>query len=343
MLCIYLSSEPIRFWVEETGVDCIITQDYEEWAQYSGRRVAMIEIINFDDDTHDMVSRACADADLAVLFMPEFITDQWCREFDLEHVVFFLPGFLKTPLLRSRQEFLPYFFWATCDFYHTYPELLSVLRPYDIKQKHFDVLLGRQKPHRDIIWRDIDRQDNIVTYFPTAQDLDITSYDEQSFIWPSEVTERPDHPVNMTTQELIINGTIVSLSQVIPTDIYNRSCYSLVAETQWENGWSFFTEKIAKPMLARRLFLVASGQGYLANLRRLGFRTFEGVIDESYDQEPNCDIRMQMVLEQAKILSAMDQRTVLDQVQDITEHNFSLMHDTQWQSSMIDRLKHYLM
>jgi hypothetical protein len=75
----------------------------------------------------------------------------------------------------------------------------------------------------------------------------------------------------------------MSLSQVIPLSIYNQTAYSVVAETNYDNNYIFNTEKIVKPILARRLFLVVSGQHYLRNLRSLGFKTFDGIIDETYD------------------------------------------------------------
>lgn len=95
-------------------------------------------------------------------------------------------------------------------------------------------------------------------------------------------------------------------------------------------------------MLAKRLFLVASGQYYLRNLRDFGFHTFDGVIDESYDYEPDLETRVNMMLEQARKLSDMDYDSVIKQVQPVLEHNYFLMTQIGWQSNMIQRLLAFL-
>jgi hypothetical protein len=95
-------------------------------------------------------------------------------------------------------------------------------------------------------------------------------------------------------------------------------------------------------MLAKRLFLVASGQYYLRNLRDFGFQTFHGIIDESYDYEPDLEKRMSMVLEQTRLLSGMDPDTVAKQIQPILDHNYCLMTQISWQSNMIQRLLAFL-
>ena len=46
-------------------------------------------------------------------------------------------------------------------------------------------------------------------------------------------------------------GKLVSLSQIIPVDIYNSTAYSVVCETNYDNHYSFYTEKIVKPIIAK--------------------------------------------------------------------------------------------
>jgi hypothetical protein len=134
----------------------------------------------------------------------------------------------------------------------------------------------------------------------------------------------------------------VSLSQIIPREIYQQTHYTLVAETQNENGFSFFTEKIAKPILAKRLFLVASGQYYLRNLRDLGFHTFGDIIDESYDHEPNADRRIKMLLKQVDYLCSQDPQDILSRAHSILEHNYYVMTHVDWQGSIMKKI-HELM
>ena len=206
----------------------------------------------------DAINEIVSWSDHAMIFSPEFISDDWCQTFDLSCVTFFLGGRLNWPLRQARAQECLYFFWSTCDFYRCKPELL-VIDDRD-QTLMFDVLLGRRKPHRDHIYNNIDHDTNWITYYPTDQDQDITQYRDNEFVWPSDVLDRPRQEITLSVQEVKVDGVIVSLSQILPREIYAKTRYSVVTETLTDNGWSFFTEKIAKPILAKRLFLVASGQ-----------------------------------------------------------------------------------
>ena len=50
-----------------------------------------------------------------------------------------------------------------------------------------------------------------------------------------------------------------------------------------EEDQCHLTEKIFKPMMLEKPFVVNGTKGYLKELKRLGFKTFSDVIDESYD------------------------------------------------------------
>lgn len=340
MDCIYLQTTQSKYWIEKTGHSCHVTNDLVYWTASTDRRVSVVEVLNFDSATHDLLDHCCRYGDLVFVVIYEFISDQYCQEFDLPNVVFVLNGCLNWQPEYARMIDGMYFFWSTCDFYQRFPELLESLN--GPKDRVFDVLLGRRKLHRDWIYNSIDRDQNIVTYFPEYQDLDIRGYDQTQFQWPTDVLPVPNDPVDLTVQEVTVDGVIVSLSQIIPRDIYRRTCYTLVAETVCDNRWSFPTEKIAKPLLARRLFVVYAGQYYLRNLQNMGFHTFGAVIDESYDNEPDPRRRMDMVLEQVEKLQKIDYARVLEKINPIVEHNHYLMTHMDWQQCMIDSMRFIL-
>jgi hypothetical protein len=64
---------------------------------------------------------------------------------------------------------------------------------------------------------------------------------------------------------------------------YQHTWFTLVSETAFEYPYSFRTEKIWKPILAGHPFLVCANTGFYRDLRNLGFRTFDRLIDESFD------------------------------------------------------------
>lgn len=236
----------------------------------------------------------------------------------------------------ARSEFHYYFFWSTVDLYQRRPYILKLLDP-DPDRRGFDALLGRRKSHRDLVYDRIDHDRNVVTYFAQGDPGDVAQ--SQQFIWPELILPRSTGPVSDTTDEIMVDGVVASLSQVMPIEIYNRTAYSLVCESQCDNGFSFFTEKIIKPMIARRIFVVFSGQHYLRNLRELGFRTFDGIIDEGYDDILRMEDRGQAVLDLVQDLQDRDPQELYQQAREILDHNYQLVMGTDWQQVMCDVIK----
>jgi len=141
-----------------------------------------------------------------------------------------------------------------------------------------------------------------------------------------------------TIQTVKYYGISITMSQIVPFKIYNQTYYSLVAETNAVNSFNFYTEKIVKPMLAKRLFIVIAGQNYLKNLRTFGFKTFDGIIDESYDYEINDEIRWHMALDQLQYLCKQNPQEVLNKIKDVVEHNQQLILNTNWYENFRQQL-----
>jgi hypothetical protein len=65
---------------------------------------------------------------------------------------------------------------------------------------------------------------------------------------------------------------------------------NIVLESQFDvdqSGGAFVTEKTFKPIKHGQLFFIAGGAGSLQQLRDLGYRVFDAILDNSYDLEPN--------------------------------------------------------
>ena len=336
MLNIYTETEQSEYWLSQTDfTDYKTTRSLEEW-MYLPNRVAIVEIRDFDEKTYQLLSELVGISNHLIVFVHELIDDAWIKEFDRPWVTFFIAGVLNYQTKNSSVYFHPYFLSSTVAFYRAHPKVLAQL---DSKPTmRYDVLLGRRKPHRDQIFDKFDSAHNVVRYFPDYEDLDIRQYTTEQFEWPS-ILPPPDDPITTTAQEVRVLGTVVSLSQIIPIDIYNRTCYSMVAETEVNNSYSFFTEKIIKPILARRLFVIAAGQYYLRNLRSLGFRTFDGIVDETYDEIEQIDARIAAACCAANSLEKVSDQTLL---QDIVEHNYQHLMSTDWNGQMIQQLEKVL-
>ena len=223
-------------------------------------------------------------------------------------------------------------FHTSSFFYKEYlPELLHRIEYKKPKEHAFDVLLGRKKPHRDFaynyIQRNLHSRDYIMRYFNNVEPILYEDDDHWTF---EHRGVKSDGPKKWTVETVEYYGYRMSMSQVLPVEIYNKTAYSIVAETNAENFYTFFTEKTAKPIIARRLFVILAGKGYLAELHRLGFNTFDGIIDESYDTIENHTDRYEAVMKQVEWLCQQNQIEILKKVQPIVEHNFQVMMTTGW-------------
>jgi hypothetical protein len=77
------------------------------------------------------------------------------------------------------------------------------------------------------------------------------------------------------------------------------------------------TEKIFKPIVANRPFVLLAAPGNLEYLRGYGFKTFDQWIDESYDHEPNHDKRLAMVAEEIQRLCSMSPAALQDMLEEM--------------------------
>lgn len=103
---------------------------------------------------------------------------------------------------------------------------------------------------------------------------------------------------------------------------YIDTYFSLVTETVCaESMYSFRTEKIAKPLAMGHPFIVASTPGFYRDLRQLGFRTFDHVIDESFDSIQNAQDRMDRVTDVVADLCDQDLTSFLSACEDVCKYN----------------------
>ena len=104
-----------------------------------------------------------------------------------------------------------------------------------------------------------------------------------------------------------------------------ESLLYLVTETVATGCRHHLTEKTFKPIALGMPFIIVSTQGSLKYLRSYGFRTFEGIWDESYDDAED-DVRIQRI---ASLLRSLDElpvdakQNLFDQCLEVIEHNWN--------------------
>lgn len=115
------------------------------------------------------------------------------------------------------------------------------------------------------------------------------------------------------------------------TYLMQESAINIVLEThiiEQSNGVTL-TEKTYKPILINRPFIVYGIPYILDMLRKEGFKTFNGIIDESYDtivDENDRRIAIVNEINRINLLPKADFDTLLEKCENICAYNFELAH-----------------
>jgi len=189
------------------------------------------------------------------------------------------------------------------------------------KPKIFDALLGIAKPHRIFVFQKLVESDLLdQTFVNLHGTLNYTSPDMAEY-------DDPNITAHARTQsQALVNGLPHGMSLSIPLKIYQHSWYSIVAETNASFS-NFISEKTAKPIFEKKIFVLFGASGLLAQLHSMGYQTFHGIIDESYDNEPDDIKRWTMAFEQVKKLAGSDHVHTYYKAQDVLNHNHQHMCD----------------
>lgn len=144
----------------------------------------------------------------------------------------------------------------------------------------------------------------------------------KKFKFPKITTSLPT--MYLDTDDLVVNRVGVSTS----TDtFFENSYFSVVTETTYFNDESvFLTEKTFKAIGMQHPFILVTVPGSLKYLKQLGYKTFEGIINEDYDQEWDDTKRMSMIVDEIERLSNLNKTELsafLKESKLICTHNFN--------------------
>jgi hypothetical protein len=111
---------------------------------------------------------------------------------------------------------------------------------------------------------------------------------------------------------------------------YRNSYFSVVTETHGETKKypSFLSEKTFKAISHKHPFIVVSTTGILHMLRQLGYKTFNGIIDESYDEIEDDVERLTMITNEIERLCNLNEEQLIEfkqQALEIVEYNYNLL------------------
>lgn len=130
-------------------------------------------------------------------------------------------------------------------------------------------------------------------------------------------------------------------SATISVEDAQNTAIHVVAETLFKDSKIHVTEKTFKPMVMKQPFIIFAGPGTLQYLKDYGFRTFDRIWDESYDQEPNHDKRLEKIINVIKYLSRKSDkefRDITDKCWEITDHNHRHFFSDAFEDMLLNEL-----
>jgi hypothetical protein len=102
---------------------------------------------------------------------------------------------------------------------------------------------------------------------------------------------------------------------------YVDTYFSVVTETVFDYPYSFRTEKIWKPIAMGHPWIAVANEGYYRDMRNLGFRTFDSVIDESFDLISNSQDRIERITQVVNDLCQQDLASFLKECYNTCKYN----------------------
>jgi hypothetical protein len=107
-------------------------------------------------------------------------------------------------------------------------------------------------------------------------------------------------------------------------EIYNKSYFSIITETEFQDDVWFLSEKTIKPIMHYHPFIVVGSPYTLKELKSYGFKTFSDFWDESYDEMESSNDRIIAIFKLCKelILKSKEEWDLLyKNLIPILEHN----------------------
>ena len=255
------------------------------------------------------------------------VVDEICKQQNLYSLYYFFHGF------------------AALDWYRGYYALNYNKNPNQIYLKDyisFNRLIKEDRSYR-IYFISLLKEHNLLSNglvsFGVTDDQDSNWRDETSNPNSKLSTHAKEHIETHLTNinKLVIDHPHIhgSASASIPTTIHRHdfnndtpdytACWHVVTETVFYYDKLHLTEKIFKPIVSKQPFILLAGPTNLEYLRKYGFKTFDGIIDESYDKITNCDLRTEAVVIQLQWycnLSLEGKQAVIEAIAPIVEYNF---------------------
>ena len=221
---------------------------------------------------------------------------------------------------------------------YTFDDNVSYKRKNYSDIKTYNCLQKRLRPHRLWFYTKLHEEDllkdGLVSQNPFKS--------RQSYMDGKTLTTEQQFKVNANLPSLVYNKSNAEFDdnyyiRRIVKDVYYDTWVSVVSEVAYpEQDLSvFISEKTFKAIVCCHPFILLSAKGSLAKLRAMGYKTFDGYIDETYDTLDTFD-RLDAIAKELKRINEIPNKLAwYESMRDIVEHNYNLMkehHDKKQQA-----------
>lgn len=225
-----------------------------------------------------------------------------------------------------------YFFhgWAALDWYRGYNKTF-LHQPKDIKHTFLcpNNIVGGRRQHRLDLFKELCNRnllENNLVSMPAVcpyEGVNVKDYVYCDVELPLQIDDFDNYANN--------SHRITMWRQAA------ESLVHVVTETSYYGKKNHLTEKTFKPIVLKQPFILVSNQGSLEYLRRYGFRTFEGVWDESYDQLHD-DKRISAIGNLLEELQYADKDYLNELCDPIVQHNYDWFYSGKFEQVLWDEL-----
>jgi hypothetical protein len=201
----------------------------------------------------------------------------------------------KSHLKNIQYKTLPY------SWFFNYPRIKNVIIDKNKCSKDFllTTIKKRDRPHREVLWQQI-------TAIPGLVDRGHVSYGNGQN--------------KIGVQAQLSGKDFQKIPSLLSRDLYIDSWLEIVPETMYQHGY-YVTEKSIKPIATKTPFLAVSTCFYLSYLKQHGFKTFDSIIDETYDSQHRVQDRVKLMLIQLQDIIKNGSESFYRESASILEHN----------------------
>ena len=310
--CIWWYEEPLNYedldTVRYMGAIDLVEHDYAEWATNLAISTECCNI-NPADPALPPISSIVSDANLHLLANSEHSTKKrkYLRDWNVQDWYFFFHGFAALDWFNDFKYF---------DSSQQQPSKLFICLNHLITNNRsyrlYLLSLLKQKGLQDL--------GHISAPLLTQHTVKRELANSTSRL-PKKAKKHILENLYPDASPLVLDDCNYNNASADISDESTDALWHVVPETVFYDDSLHLTEKIFKPIVIRRPFMLVGGVGNLAYLKSYGFKTFDRWIDESYDNETDPEARLRMVSDQLDYLRTQDITQMHEQMQEVLEYN----------------------